>query len=82
MAACLTPQQCRAARRLLDWSSEDLSDVTGVPVAVIAEFEEGRRVLPAATAATLRCAMEAAGAGFVRDPFGREAVEVAGIRAA
>ena len=39
----ITPQQCRAARQLLDWKAQNLADASGVSLRAISDFETGQR---------------------------------------
>jgi ribosome-binding protein aMBF1 (putative translation factor) len=38
----MTPEQCRAARELLNWSQDDLAKASRVPVEIVAMFEDGK----------------------------------------
>ncbi len=40
----LLPEQCRAARSLLNWSQEKLADYSEVGVATIRTFETGKTI--------------------------------------
>ena len=57
----LTPQQCRAARGLLDWTQEELAERAGVSRGTVRGFENGRHELHRGSAAVIRGALEAAG---------------------
>ena len=37
----ITPAQCRAARGLLDWTQNDLANVSGLSALTIRRFEKG-----------------------------------------
>ena len=41
----LTPEQCRAARGLLDWTQEHLAEVAGVSRSTVRDFEKERHHL-------------------------------------
>jgi transcriptional regulator with XRE-family HTH domain len=70
--ASLSPEQCRAARALLDWQQRDLSEKSKVSRKSILEFERGRTVPWARTIDDLREAFEAAGIEFLdEEPGGR-----------
>jgi len=58
----LIPQQCRAARGLLDWTQEELAERASVSRSTIRDFENGRHCLHAGTAAQVVEALEAGGA--------------------
>lgn len=57
----LTPEQCRAARALLDWTQEDLAGRAGVSRSTIRGFENGQHDLHRGSAAVIRGALEAGG---------------------
>ncbi|WP_112547632.1 helix-turn-helix domain-containing protein (plasmid) [Sinorhizobium sp. B11] len=61
----LTPELCRAARGLLDWTQTDLAERAGVSRSTIRDFEGGRHDVHRATAAQLRLALEVGGAVFI-----------------
>ena len=39
----MTPDQCRAARALINWSQSQLAERAGVARATLADFETGKR---------------------------------------
>lgn len=57
----LTPQQCRAARALLDWTQDDLAERAEVSRSTVRGFESRQHELQRATAAAIRRALEAEG---------------------
>lgn len=61
----LSPQQCRAARGLVNWSIERLWTESGVGKGTINNFELGRRRPIQSTRLALRAAFERAGVGFL-----------------
>jgi predicted transcriptional regulator len=61
----LSPELCRAARGLLDWTQSDLADRAEVSRSTIRDFEGGHHDLHRATAAQLRRAFEDADVVFV-----------------
>ena len=58
----LTPEQCRAARGLLDWTQEELAERADVSRSTVRDFENGRHSLHTATAAQVVAALERGGA--------------------
>lgn len=61
----ITPEQCRAARSLLNWSQADLATAARAGQATIARFERGASTPYADTLKTLRATLEAAGVVFI-----------------
>jgi DNA-binding XRE family transcriptional regulator len=57
----LTPEQCRAARGLLDWTQEELAEQADVSRSTIRDFENGRHHLHPATASQVVAALEQGG---------------------
>jgi transcriptional regulator with XRE-family HTH domain len=60
----MSPDQCREARERLGWSRQKLADAAGVPVVVIADYEEEGLVTIADCLEAVRAALEAVGIGF------------------
>jgi len=60
----MTPAQCRAARGLLGWTQQALSDAADVGVVTVRQFEAGASEPRRATLAALRRALEDAGVEF------------------
>ncbi|WP_029619846.1 helix-turn-helix transcriptional regulator [Pseudorhizobium marinum] len=60
----LTPALCRAARGLLDWTQQQLSDASSVSRSTIRDFEGARHGMHKSTAAQLRRTFEDAGVIF------------------
>ena len=58
----LSPEQCRAARGLLDWTQEELAKQADVSRSTIRDFENGRHHLHPTTAAQVVAALERGGA--------------------
>ena len=73
----IIPAQSRAARALLDWSRDQLSDASGVPKRTLVRFEAGEVQPQRRTAAAIQAALEAAGVEFL--PQGKSG---AGVRLA
>lgn len=57
----MTPEQCRAARKLLGWSQERLGHSAGLSQSAVVRFEGGGYVPGNGGADRLRAALEAAG---------------------
>lgn len=67
----LCPEQCRAARGLLDWSQEQLATAAGVSRSTIRDFEGQRHELQRSSEALVVAALEQAGVRFLdRDSEG------------
>ena len=58
----LSPEQCRAARGLLDWTQEELAENAKVSRSTIRDFENGRHCLHPSTEAQVIAALERGGA--------------------
>jgi transcriptional regulator with XRE-family HTH domain len=61
----LTPDLCRAARGLLNWTQKDLTKKSLVGTKTIADYERGTRTPYDRTLRDLRQAFEAAGIEFI-----------------
>jgi transcriptional regulator with XRE-family HTH domain len=61
----ITPEQIRAARALLDWSRENLANVSGVTVRTLARIESAQTVPRDSTLEALAQALEHAGVEFI-----------------
>lgn len=61
----ISPEQCRAARGLLNLSQWDLADAAGVGRSTVADFERAARSPTAENLAAIRRALEAAGVEFI-----------------
>lgn len=72
----ITPEQCRAARALLNWSQPDLAEAAGTSRGTIANFELGTRVPHANNLEEIRAALEAAGIGFIPENGGGPGVRL------
>jgi transcriptional regulator with XRE-family HTH domain len=57
----LNPEQCRAARALLDWTQEELAERAGVSRSTVRGFENGQHEPHRASATMIRAALEQAG---------------------
>ena len=65
----ITPEQCRAARALLNWTQKNLADRSEVSDLTIRNFERRKSALKASTAKLLRMIFEAEGVVLI-DPNG------------
>ncbi len=63
----LTPEQCKAARAVVNWSQTDLSKESGVSLRAIQEFEAKQRKPNPTTLQGLRSALERYGIEFSQD---------------
>jgi transcriptional regulator with XRE-family HTH domain len=61
----LTPELCRAARGLLDWTQADLAGHADISRSTVRDYEGSRHDVHRATAAQLRRAFEDRGVVFV-----------------
>lgn len=61
----ITPEQCRAARALLDWRQPQLAEASGVSASTVRDFESGKRQPIANNLAAIRTALESAGVMFI-----------------
>jgi transcriptional regulator with XRE-family HTH domain len=72
----ITPQQCRAARGLLDWSQQNLAVSAGVGVVTVRQVEAGVGIPRKATLAVIRQALESAGVEFIDENGGGAGVRL------
>ena len=61
----ITPDQCRAARALLDMNQPELAERSGLGLSTVVDFEKSRREVSEKAVAALRTALERAGVQFV-----------------
>ena len=61
----ITPEQCRAARGLLDWNQQQLAEASQVGIVTIRQLEAGSNQPRRATLWVVRQALEAAGVEFI-----------------
>lgn len=64
----LLPEQCRAARGLLDWTQERLATLAGVSRSTVRDFECGRHELHRGTEAALVRTFDEAGVRLASEP--------------
>ncbi|MEO1240819.1 MAG: helix-turn-helix transcriptional regulator [Pseudomonadota bacterium] len=65
----ITPEQCRAARALLDWTQKDLAERANISNQTVRNFEHRTSQLKDSTAKLLRMIFEAEGVVLL-DPNG------------
>ena len=66
----ITPEQCRAARGLLDWSQQDLATAAEVGLVTVRQLEAGLNQPRRATLVVVRQTLEAAGVEFIDENDG------------
>jgi transcriptional regulator with XRE-family HTH domain len=66
----LTPEQCRAARGLLDMTRNQLAVEAHVSLATLLQFENHERMIKLSTQALIRMALEASGVQFIPEGEG------------
>jgi transcriptional regulator with XRE-family HTH domain len=64
-SSILTPEQCRAARGLLDWTQEELAERAGVSRSTVRDFEKGRHELHRTKEAQIVLTLEQAGVRLI-----------------
>jgi transcriptional regulator with XRE-family HTH domain len=69
-ATALTAAQCRAARALIEWSQQQLSQAASIDLQTVAEFEKRFRSPDETTRRRLRATLEAAGVVFIAENGG------------
>ena len=76
--ALITTSQIRAARALLRWSANDLSDKSGVGISTIKRLEvmKGVPAINISTMVAIQIALENAGVEFVGSPDDRPGVRL------
>ena len=73
----ITPEQCRAARALLDWTQRELAARANLTDVTIREFERGKSRLKDSTAQLLRMVFENGGVAFIDANGGGPGVRLA-----
>jgi DNA-binding Xre family transcriptional regulator len=76
--ALITTPQIRAARALLRWSANDLSDKSGVGISTIKRLEvmDGVPAINISTMVAIQSALENAGVEFIGSPDDRPGVRL------
>jgi len=75
--AGFTPEQCRAARALLDWSQDDLAAKAKIGIKTLQLFEGGQRDPYPRTLEAIRLTLEKAGVEFIAENGGGPGVRLA-----
>lgn len=63
----ITPEQCRMARSLLNWTQQRLADAAEVGIVTVRQFEAGKTKPQRSIVAAIERAMESQGAEFTDD---------------
>jgi transcriptional regulator with XRE-family HTH domain len=66
----ISPDQCRAARGLLDWSQQELAEKAGIGIVTVRQLEAGIQKPRRATLDVVERAFEAAGIDFIDENGG------------
>ena len=74
----MTPDQCRAARGLLDWSQDRLATEAKASNSTVRNFEKGRSVPGPIFLQSMKSALEAAGIQFIPANGGGPGVRLKG----
>lgn len=61
----MLPNQCRAARSLIDWTQPQLAEAAKVGLSTVVDFEKSRRAVSETSIAAIRAALEDAGVIFI-----------------
>ena len=72
----ITPEQCRAARGLLDWSQAHLAETAQVGIVTIRQLEAGVHAPRRATLEVIRRALKSAGVEFIDENGGGAGVRL------
>jgi transcriptional regulator with XRE-family HTH domain len=72
----ITPDQAKAARRLLAWTQDQLAAEARVGQATVSDFERGRKRPPVLVLSTMQRALEAAGVEFIAENDGGAGVRL------
>ncbi|WP_210402915.1 helix-turn-helix transcriptional regulator [Thalassospira sp. MCCC 1A01428] len=63
----MSPEQCRAARGLIDWSQQALAEHALVGLSTVRDFEKGRRIPHENRLKSIKNALENAGVLFIAE---------------
>jgi len=66
----ITPEQCRAARGLLNWNQQRLADEAQVGIVTVRQLEAGQNQPRRATLIVVRRTLEEAGVEFIDENGG------------
>ncbi len=72
----IVPEQCRAARALLDMTQPLLAEKAGLGLSTVVDFERARRPVSNSAINALRRALEAAGVEFIAQNGGGAGVRL------
>jgi len=72
----IAPEQCRAARGLLDWSQQYLAEQARVGIVTVRQFEAGAHDPRRATLDVITRAFEGAGVEFIEENGGGPGVRL------
>lgn len=72
----ITPEQCRGARGLLDWSQQELAERARVGIVTVRAVEAGTHEPRPATLEVIRRAFESAGVEFIDENGGGPGVRL------
>jgi hypothetical protein len=72
----MTPEQCRAARALVDMTQPNLAEVAGLGLSTVVDFERARRSVSSEAIGSIRRALEAAGVAFISENGGGPGVRL------
>jgi DNA-binding transcriptional regulator YiaG len=76
ISSVIRPEQCRAARGLLDWSQQELAARAGVGIVTLRQLEAGAHEPRRATLMVIRQALESAGIQFIDENGGGPGVRL------